>query len=110
MQIGLSDANDEEIGFGNTSSQAGSDVVCTQSLDWFYSNLRIISRIITSLSCINSLFAFNARLTLITRGNWFEHCHQTVPILRYKYRLYHTILMLLWGDAGTLCGCVGRTS
>lgn len=57
MQIGLSDAKDEEIGFGNTSSQAGSDVVCTQSLDWFYSNLCIISRIITSLSCINILFA-----------------------------------------------------
>jgi hypothetical protein len=57
VQIGLSDAKDEEINFGNTSSQAGLDVVCIQSFDWFYSNLCIISKIIMSLACINMLFA-----------------------------------------------------
>ena len=109
-RFNLSDAKDEEIGFGNTSTQASSDVVCIHSLDWFYSKLCIISRIITSLSCINILFALLLGWHWLCNANWYEHCHQTLPILRCGYRLCHTILMLLGGDGGTIWGCMGRTS
>ena len=62
-------------------------------------------RFILKIDCMIGANRFVGR----KRGrNWFEHCHQTVPISRYS--LYHTIVLLLWGDADTSYGCVGSTS